>query len=73
MLLQMIPHQKLFKKKHTFFAGYETLQQAVIYWEDGLMKLSFNEDRSKPAILVSKLIDILDLKHFQSFFINRSI
>uniref|UniRef100_K1PCA6 Protein FAM73B n=1 Tax=Magallana gigas TaxID=29159 RepID=K1PCA6_MAGGI len=31
--------------------GYETLQQAVIYWEDGLMKLSFNEDRSKPAIL----------------------
>ncbi|XP_062589128.1 LOW QUALITY PROTEIN: mitoguardin-like [Saccostrea cucullata] len=31
--------------------GFETLQQAVVYWEDGLMKLSFNEDRSKPAIL----------------------
>ncbi|XP_048777814.1 mitoguardin 2-like [Ostrea edulis] len=30
--------------------GFETLQQAVIYWEDGLMKLSFNEDRSKPSL-----------------------
>ncbi|KAK3088099.1 hypothetical protein FSP39_014634, partial [Pinctada imbricata] len=31
--------------------GFETLQQAIIYWEDGLMKLSYNEDQSTPALL----------------------
>lgn len=30
--------------------GFETLQNAVSYWEDATMKLSFTEDQSKPAI-----------------------
>lgn len=41
------------------FSGFETLQNAVNYWEDATMKLSFTEDQTKPAIQVNYFITFI--------------